>query len=244
MATRDQIRRFVEGTRPKDWYGQCAGLTYRTIADCGGYAPDIYGSAFAAYSVAKIESKDASKAPAGAIHYWDYYGTDNRGVVNRWGHVAIDIDGGGRNVLSATGHAHENWGVRAGLITVASQTGRAGMVYLGWSLTYGLRNRLTIGADAPAGGGAKPLPTPNPTPAPTPAYQQESKMFIAKVKNGKGANDFAYFLVIPTGAKMRAVILGSEGYRENVKEAPLPIITFVWQPSIDALKAAVDGVNV
>lgn len=184
MATPDQIRRFVASTRPKDWYGQCAGLTYRTIKDNGGSSPDDpYPSAFAAYRAATIESLNPAAAPPGAIHYWDYHGTDNRGLVNRWGHVAIDIHGGGTQVLSATGHAHDYWGVRAGLISVAAQSAR-GMPYLGWSRFYGRRNRLEITVAQPASGKGQPLPVI------TPEEEEETDMFIIVIGE-------AWYLCIP-----------------------------------------------
>ncbi|MGZ0067846.1 hypothetical protein [Microbacterium arborescens] len=172
MTSPHEIREFVDSTRPKDWYGQCAGLTYRTIKECEGYAPDIYGSAFAAYRATEIESRDPLAAPPGAIHYWDYYGTDDRGRVARWGHVAIDIYGGGHHVLSATGYAHEWWGKRAGLITVAAQTAR-GMPYLGWSRFYGARNRIEIGDARPAGKGQQQV-----VPAEVPAPKRRRKRMV------------------------------------------------------------------
>lgn len=157
MATPDQIRRWAGTTRPRDWYGFCAGLTYNTIAENGGVVPDgPYGSAYQAYQSTVIASRDASAAPPGAIHYWDYYGRDGNGRVNRWGHVAVDIEGGGHSILSATGHAREWWAVNAGIISVAAQTAR-GMPYLGWSYTYGRRNRITITVPGTAGGGATPF---------------------------------------------------------------------------------------
>lgn len=89
---------------------------------------------------------------------------------------------------------------------------------------------------------AAPKP-PKPAPVFMPPTEGDNpEMFIAKIKNGKGENDFAYYLVVPQGnGKPRAILLGSEGYRDNVKDAPIPIIGFVWQPSIDSLRVAVEG---
>jgi hypothetical protein len=161
MATPEEIRRWVESTRPKDWYGICAGLTWQTIYYNGGDSGVPFPSAWSAYLSARdagmIESRDWTTAPAGAIHYWDYYGTDAYGNRGHWGHVAVDIYGGGHNILSATGHAHEEWGVHAGLISVPAQTAR-GMEYVGWARTYGAGQRITI--ETTAGGGAEPLPEP------------------------------------------------------------------------------------
>ena len=162
-TTPREVEIFVRETKPPggDWYGKCAGLTYRTMNGTGGYTPDIYGSAWIAYLDArahgKIESKDWTKAPPGAVHYWDY--TDSNG--NRYGHVTLDIFGGGLGTLSATHHAYVYWNVSAGLISVPSQSAR-GMPYLGWARTYGRRNYLTIVVPDTGGGEVDPPPTPTP----------------------------------------------------------------------------------
>ena len=157
-VTPDVVEAFVRATKPPggDWYGKCAGLTYRTMNGCGGYTPDIYGSAWLAYLAARaagrVESLDWRKAPPGAVHYWDY--VDPYG--NRYGHVTLDIYGAGTDTLSATHHAHEYWNVSAGLISVPAQTAR-GMKYLGWARTYGARNILRIHVPSTGGGGDEPL---------------------------------------------------------------------------------------
>lgn len=143
MATREEIRLWCESTRPRDWYGVCAGLTYQTIYYNGGYAPDVYPSAWAAWLDAPAGNLDAGACPPGGIHYFDY--TDSAG--NRYGHVMVDIDGGGGACLSATHYAVEYWGVSAGLISVWDQDRHGGMTYVGWTETYGRRNRITIGED-------------------------------------------------------------------------------------------------
>lgn len=176
MTTPEEVEAFVRRTRPPwnvarqayDWYGMCAGLTYRTISECGGYVPDDpYGSAWLAYLAAReagrIESRDFRAAPPGAIHYFDYVGMASNGQRARWGHVVIDILGGGTDCLSATGHAHEVWAKSAGLISIPAQAAR-GMEYVGWARTYGSRIRLTITRPAPVDGGATPLPSPVPEP--------------------------------------------------------------------------------
>jgi hypothetical protein len=166
MTTPADIEAFVRAARPPwneardayDWYGACAGLTYRTLSECGGYVPDgPYGSAWLAYLDTDIESTDWRTAPAGAIHYWDYTGIASNGQRAKWGHVTIDVLGGGTDTLSATGHAHEWWNRSAGLISVPAQSARPGMRYVGWSHTYGRRIRLTIDADAPTGDGSAPF---------------------------------------------------------------------------------------
>lgn len=155
MATPEQIKAWCATTRPRNWYGACAGLTYNTIAMNGGDASlGPYPSATAAYESAKkaggIKSRNPLLAPPGAIHYWSYYGRDWRGIYGNWGHVAVDIYGGGSRILSATSRAREYWGLNAGILSVHEQTIPA-MKYLGWALTFGRHNRITIDAGQPAG---------------------------------------------------------------------------------------------
>lgn len=153
MASPQQIKDWAHRTAPRDWYGACAGLTYNTIVQNGG-AGDAYGSATAAFNATRIEGHRPQDAPAGAIHYWSYVGKDYRNIVGDWGHVAVDIYGGGHSILSATRRYREQWAIGAGLISVAAQT-VPGMTYLGWSMTYGRRGRISI--TIPSGDGSTPF---------------------------------------------------------------------------------------
>lgn len=141
-GTEAEIKAWVAGTKPYDWYNQCAGLVM-SICRHFGNAPAVgaggaYATATLAYEAATIESKDPKKAPAGAIHYWSYTTTIN-GVRKNYGHVVVDIRGAGSHTLSATKRASPMWGVNAGLISVADQTAAIGSAgrYLGWSRFYG-----------------------------------------------------------------------------------------------------------
>lgn len=230
MATRDQIHSWV-GSTTTDWYGKCAGLTYQTIYYNGGSAPAVYGSATAAYQATRIESTDPAAAPAGAIHYWSYKGTDYRGVYGDWGHVAVDVDGGGVNVLSATKYAHEQWGVHAGLITVASQSSRAGMKYLGWSYTYGAADRISIETPTLAS-------TTTPTPI-NPTLQEEIMgLFIIVIGT-------AWYLAIPkTGGGYHAVAQpGDADKYASAGNAAIPVKNFTGanQATLTELRKAVSG---
>lgn len=210
MATRDQIRAWCESTRPKDWYGICAGLTWQTIAYNGGYAPDVYPSAWAAYLATHIESESPYTAPPGAIHYWDY--TDGHG--NRYGHVVVDIDGGSTACLSATHYAYEYWGVSAGLITVDEQNTHGGMRYMGWSYRYGSRNQILITNE----------PAPVPVPAPT---QHGGNMFlIFDADAGRAVADRQYIVVTVDGGQIRGRFLEDPVERAVfVAQEPQPPIT-------------------
>lgn len=155
MGAVDDIRAWVEDTRPTDWYGKCAGLTDRVVAAFTGGPRQWYDSATDARRASGPLTLDPTTCPAGGIHHWSFYGTAWDGSEGDWGHVTIDIHGGGTDTLSATGYAHEEWGVHAGLISVAAQSARPGMRYLGWTPTYGAAATLII--PAPSGDNARPL---------------------------------------------------------------------------------------
>lgn len=189
-GTEADIRKWVEGTKPYDWNTYCAGLTM-SICRHFGYAPALgaggaYSTATEAYRATKIESRDASKAPRGAIHYWSYT-AEIRGVRKNYGHVVVDIRGGGTHVLSATRKANPMWGVGAGLISVARQTQLIGSQgkYRGWSKTYGKNYFVDIvtGGSGAGTGGTKPLPKPEPKPIPKPdPIPQEDNEMITYTK--------------------------------------------------------------
>lgn len=184
MATPDEIRDWVANATPPKrdtgWYGYCAGLTDRVVAQFTGGTRRYYDSATDARKASGPLNTDPSKCPAGGIHYWSYYGTAGDGSVGDWGHVTIDILGGGTATLSATGNAYEWWGLNAGLISVASQTGRAGMKYLGWSRTYGTAAPLTITTGSAAGGGAVPFPEEDDMPTLQEIFNYQVPKFDAK----------------------------------------------------------------
>lgn len=178
MNILERVREWVDSTRPHDWYGQCAGLTMSICRHFGKLDGGPYSSAYAAYLASKIVSTDSRKAPAGAIHFWDGYFRGSQGGYGRYGHVAVDLTGGGVFLLSASRNGSQTWGVGAAIITEREQSrliaknpqGR----YLGWSLTYG-RHRVTALTPSPAasGGNAKPVEIPAPT-TPEPIEQEES----------------------------------------------------------------------
>lgn len=203
MSVLDEIRAWVKGTEPHDWYGQCAGLTMSICRHFGELNGGPYASAYAAYLASDIVSTDSRKAPAGAIHFWDGEFRGSQGGYGRYGHVAVDLLGGGTFILSASRKGFQAWGKGAAIISVAEQTrliaanprGR----YLGWALTYG-RHRVTAltPSPAPSGGNAKPVEIPAPT-SPEPIEQEESDDMAFRIiavpntdKAGKPRNDM-YF---------------------------------------------------
>lgn len=184
MTTEADIKQWVgRATPPRadtGWYGMCAGLTDRVIAQFTGGSRQWYDSATDARRASGALNPDATAAPAGAIHYWSYYGNSWDGTVGDWGHVTIDIRGGGTATLSATKGAFDYWGLNAGLISVAAQTGRAGMKYLGWARTYGAAAPLTL--EMPAG--------ENHVPGATPA-KEEDDMSMNTIRHPNGTIYFA-----------------------------------------------------
>ncbi|WP_176308648.1 M23 family metallopeptidase [Micromonospora sp. NBS 11-29] len=69
---------------------------------------------------------------------------------------------------------------------------------------------------------------------PNPPDQEVDEVFIANVKG-------SWYLVVPQGTgKPRAVVLGGDS---NAAGSGLPVLNFTWDPSINALRAAVDGIG-
>ncbi|MEU8376294.1 M23 family metallopeptidase [Micromonospora sp. NPDC048894] len=69
---------------------------------------------------------------------------------------------------------------------------------------------------------------------PNPPDQEVDEVFIANVKG-------SWYLIVPQGTgKPRAVVLGGDS---NAAAAGLPVLNFSWDPSINALRAAVDGIG-
>ncbi|MFJ8685475.1 M23 family metallopeptidase [Micromonospora wenchangensis] len=69
---------------------------------------------------------------------------------------------------------------------------------------------------------------------PNPPDQEVDEVFIANVRG-------SWYLVVPQGtAKPRAVVLGGDS---NAAASGLPVLNFTWDPSINALRAAVDGIG-
>ncbi|GAA1641245.1 M23 family metallopeptidase [Catellatospora bangladeshensis] len=69
---------------------------------------------------------------------------------------------------------------------------------------------------------------------PNPPDQEVDEVFIANVRGN-------WYLVVPQGTnKPRAVVLGGDS---NAAASGIPVLNFTWDPSINALRAAVDGIG-
>lgn len=152
-----EARAWAESTRPRDQYGRCAGLTDEFVAHFTGGSRRWYDSATDARNASGWLNPDPTVCPAGGIHFWSFTGKAWDGSVGDWGHVAPDIYGGGGGIFSATRYAREEWAVNAGITSVAAQSSRAGMRYLGWSRTYGSALPLTPDAGSAAADGSRPF---------------------------------------------------------------------------------------
>lgn len=158
-GTEAEVKAWVVGTKPYDWYNRCAGLAMSICRHFGNVPPlgvpthPVYATARLAYEAALATGKlerDSSKARPGWFHYWDYTTTIG-GVRKNYGHVVVDMRGGGTHTLSATKRADPMWGKNAGLISVRQQTtaiGSAGR-YLGCAPTYGRAWVANIITDTP-----------------------------------------------------------------------------------------------
>jgi hypothetical protein len=141
--TYKQVAAWLNETYNRNWDQQCQRLVWNTIYYIMGYTRDsqmvTYPTARAARLASKIESMNASKAPAGAIHYWQNPAAE--------GHVGVSL--GGENVLmtgtsAALGAGGQLLGTNYGITTVSAYTKTRGNPYLGWSRTNG-RNASIVG---------------------------------------------------------------------------------------------------
>jgi hypothetical protein len=116
------------------------------------------------------------------------------------------------------------WGA-TGVTSIQARMNLTGREYLGWS-------DHVLDCPIITGGGSTPIP-----PA-TETNEEETAMFIAILNGGD------WYLVIPQGsAKPRAVILDgkSQANASAANDGAVPRFTFTDDFSVNALRAAVDG---
>lgn len=138
-----------------NWDNRCAGAAYQTCV-ATGRAVQTYPTATAARDASMIVSRDISKAPAGAFHFWEYWARLG-GVYQNYGHVGLEL-GGGWALMSNPEAWDDQWGIVLGVTNVEEWTRRrAGVVtYLGWSHTYGA-NTASITTGQTAGDNSTPF---------------------------------------------------------------------------------------
>ena len=117
------------------WSGWCGSLMFRFANMPNSSAR---ASAILAYADSQIVSLDYRQAPIGAFHWWD---------IGSYGHVGMDLLGGGGTIFMASNYILEDWGDAIGVTSISRYTSATGASYLGWSMDY-------AGASM-AGGGAQ-----------------------------------------------------------------------------------------
>ncbi|WP_298742277.1 hypothetical protein [uncultured Microbacterium sp.] len=155
---RSQLRAWFARVHPGwNWDNRCAGAMYQ-VCVATGTAVQAYPTATAAREASQIVSRDVTKAPAGAFHFWDYWTTIGGRYAN-YGHVGVEL-GDGLVLMSNPEATDPQWGIVLGVTDIARWTARRkGIVtYRGWANTYG-RNTARITTDATAGGGSATIPT-------------------------------------------------------------------------------------
>lgn len=126
------------------WDQDCGRVLSRFCREYGKEPTGDVHSAYFAYTRSKIISKDFTKAPAGAVHWWDIGGPLN-------GHVGLDILGRGSKVFFGNKSVQDISGaIDLGYSSVPGYNAyRPKAKYLGWSYGYADGN---IGHfDLPAG---------------------------------------------------------------------------------------------
>lgn len=134
--TLDQIVAWLNRTYPgRDWNQDCQRLVWNVVWCVTGVDESQlnppYPTATAARLASSIESLDASKAPAGAIHYFKNPAA---------GHVGVSL--GGESILmtgtkAALGKGATYFDGNFGITTVSAYVASMNNPYLGWSRQNG-----------------------------------------------------------------------------------------------------------
>jgi hypothetical protein len=159
-AIYDRARAYAAAHPKRDggtWNQWCGSLVWRF-----GALPEsaVRPSAIAAYRDSTIVSTDPARALIGAFHFWD---------IGTYGHVGVDLNGGGAAVFMASLNLSESWGDAIGINSVSGYGARTGARYLGWSMDYA-GGRIAGGGGAPVGGGTVPRTTTEQNGIPGPIY--------------------------------------------------------------------------
>lgn len=134
----------------ESWSGWCAAFTYWFTG-----AAHSYDTAYDAYLAAgPIVSRDPSKAPAGAIHYFKSAGSDPRP-----GHVAPSL-GLGVAAMATSREVIDSWGDHTGTVKMAAYIAsvKGSFTYLGWTYTFGSFRMKGVQTLEQVKAGAKSIP--------------------------------------------------------------------------------------
>lgn len=136
MSLKNNVLKWAKTHQKRDgqsWNGYCQSLMWR-LCDYYGKAPDPTPSSAtvaASRAFTKYRNPYAAKAPAGAFHYWELDGTS-------FGHVALDLTGGGKELFMASRHVTKTYGDALGTISMQDYLHKTGAKYQGWSYWNGL----------------------------------------------------------------------------------------------------------
>jgi LysM repeat protein len=131
----DAVQQYAKENPKRDgesWAGWCASLMFRFGKSTSGFQDGVNDapSAISAATQSNIQSIDESKAPKGAFHWWD---------IGKYGHVGLDVTGGGTQVFMATHKLKEFFGPKAdaiGLTSIKDYNQAISGTYMGWSMDY------------------------------------------------------------------------------------------------------------
>ncbi|MCP3167895.1 hypothetical protein [Myxococcus qinghaiensis] len=200
------------------WDQWCASLMWRF----GGFPESsARPSAIEAYHASTRQPYSASQAPAGAFHWWD---------IGSFGHVGLDLNGGGTTVFMATRKLSQSWGNAIGINSVSGYSAASGARYLGWSLDYAGSVIPDHGPLPGGGGGGLPRTSTEDDGVPGPIYFKRIQTV--------GQRDFGYTGPIdgvtgPVTEKIRVRITARElnrrgGPRTSAQDDGIPGAIY-WQ---------------
>lgn len=236
--TVDQVAAWMNKAYPtRNFDQQCQRLVWNVIYNVMGYTRDsqmvTYPTARAARLASKIESTDASKAPAGAIHYWLNPAAE--------GHVGVSL--GGESVLmtgtsAALGVGGQKLGNNYGITTVSAYTKARNNPYAGWSMRNG-SNASIVGKIAGRTASSAPAKTTSPVSKPATTTGTTTTPVIDLGKD----SDMNY--IIRSKNRPHAAIIGGEFKRlANSEElsivqklTPIAILDKLNDREYDVLRA-------
>ncbi|NVJ23869.1 MULTISPECIES: hypothetical protein [Myxococcus] len=200
------------------WDQWCASLMWRF----GGFPESsARPSAIEAYHASTRQPYSAAQAPAGAFHWWD---------IGSFGHVGLDLNGGGTTVFMATRKLSQSWGNAIGINSVSGYSSASGARYLGWSLDYAGSVISDHGPLPGGGGGGIPRTSTEDDGVPGPIYYKRIQTV--------GQRDFGYTGPIdgvtgPVTEKIRVRITARElnrrgGPRTSAQDDGIPGAIY-WQ---------------
>lgn len=151
MATLERLARDYATAHPKrvddvtgevtTWNFWCASLIFRFTGSTRSYLNATFAG-----DAATFVSGDPAASTVGAVHYW--------GSTGNKGHVAIDVQGGGRLLFMASAKVTEDLGTAIGFVPFSGYT--TSLTYRGWGTTYGSNRSMSADDFGLSAAGAGP----------------------------------------------------------------------------------------